>query len=197
MIPNKSILSLASLALLRCQAANLESTICLPCLYKGMVGSSERRAMSEARHKTTSILYAFFVKEFFGFLWVKENGSNSDYTWLITKPGKLCVVFYILRYIVCKTYIYYHRLYILSRQPTSLPADSMKVGNMCLTITYHYGWDDRMSVRHVVHVYSPEQDLKLLIFNILYCNVAFGGSKPAWEIQRTIKSILNHELYNT
>ena len=43
MIPDKSILSLASLALLRCQAANLESTICLPCLYKGMTDNTERR----------------------------------------------------------------------------------------------------------------------------------------------------------
>ena len=49
-----------------------------------MIGDSERRAISEARYKTTSILYAFFVKEFFGFLWVKENGSINLVTFTIS-----------------------------------------------------------------------------------------------------------------
>lgn len=65
-------------------------------------------------------------------------------------------------------------------EPTTdiFPADCVKVGNKCPIVTYHYGGRSHECTT-CDHVNSPEQDLKLLIFNIFCCNVAFGGSKPA------------------
>ena len=69
---------------------------------------------------------------------------------LITKSGKpLCRLLYQCDMLYVRRNILPSAIHT---EPTAdiLPADSMKVGNECFIITYHYEWNGHMSVRHVV-----------------------------------------------